>query len=163
MAKSFCYLLLMFASALAASEQGPVRVYADICGDLLHAGHMEFFKKARSLGDELIIGVLADEDVASYKRAPVLTLNERVSMVKACRYVDEVIVGAPLYASKEYLQNLKIDVVVHGDDFDPLDPLTQSQYGSAIKMGIFKQIPYTDGISTTEIIERIIKRSDEFK
>lgn len=151
------FLSLSFSSYGGEAPLGkPIRVYADIVGDLFHAGHVEFFKKARSYGDYLIIGVLSDEAVASYKRVPILTLNERVAIIKACRYVDEVIVAPPLTASEEWLKEHRIDVVVHGDDFN--ESLLREQYGPAIDMGIFKMVSYTKGISTTNIIQRIVDR-----
>ena len=139
-----------------ATSSKPKRVYVDVVGDLLHVGHVEFFKKARSFGDYLIVGVLSDEDVASYKRIPILTLPERVSIIEACRYVDEVIPAPPLRTSEEWLKQHQIDIVVHGDDFD--ERLLMDQYGVPIKMGIFKTVPYTKGISTTDIIKRIKTR-----
>ncbi len=147
----------LFAGAYAEEGHKPKKVYADVVGDLLHAGHMEFFKKAREYGDYLIIGVLSDEDVASYKRVPILTLKERVAMVQACRYVDEVVPAPPLRLTREWIQEHGIDVVVHGDDFNP--ELLMDQYGVSIEMGIFQSVPYTPGISTTNIIQRIVDRS----
>ena len=137
-------------------QQGCTRIYADIVGDLLHAGHIEFFKMAKQYGDYLIIGVLSDEDVASYKRVPILTLQERVAMIKACKYVDEVIVAPPLRLTKEWIQEHQIDLVVHGDDFNK--ELLMDQYGISIELGIFRSVPYTQGISTTDIIQRIVGR-----
>lgn len=132
------------------------RVYVDVCADLMHAGQVEFFRKARTYGDYLIVGVLSDEDVASYKREPILTLPERVMEVQACRYVDEVIAAPPLRLTQEWIAEHQIDVVAHGDDFNP-DSLYY-WYKVPIEMGIFKTVPYTQGISTTEIIQRIKER-----
>ncbi|MBS0653718.1 MAG: adenylyltransferase/cytidyltransferase family protein, partial [Verrucomicrobia bacterium] len=138
------------------SQHRPKRVYADIVGDLFHAGHIEFFKKAKECGDYLIICVLSDEDVESYKRVPILTLQERAAVISACRYVDEVIVAPPLRLTKEWIEEHEIDLVVHGDDFNP--DMLMDQYGVSIEMGIFKAVPYTRGISTTNIINRIVER-----
>jgi len=132
------------------------RVYVDIVGDLFHAGHVEFFKKAKAFGDTLIVGVLDDEVVEGYKRTPVLTLEERVKMVEACKYVDEVIVAPPLRLTDAMVEELKIDFVVHGDDFNKA--LLEDQYGVALRRGIFRTVPYTPGISTSEIIQRIVRR-----
>jgi cytidyltransferase-like protein len=134
----------------------PVRVYVDVVADLMHAGHVEFFKKAKSMGDYLIVGVLSDADVASYKRVPILTLEERVAEVQACRYVDEVIAAPPMKVSKEWLKEHQIDVVVHGDDFDEKAMIWW--YSVPMQMGIFRTVPYTKGISTTNIIKRITDR-----
>ena len=152
----FVFVGLIGTVGAAEPVSKPRRVYADIVGDMLHIGHIEFFKKARAFGDYLIIGVLSDEDVASYKRVPILTLEERVAVIKACRYVDEVIVAPPLRTTEEWLKEHEIDVVVHGDDFNP--DLLMDQYGVPIQMGIFKSVPYTPGISTTNVIQRILQR-----
>lgn len=151
-------LFICFFSHSFADEttRKPVRVYADIVGDLFHMGHVEFFKNAKALGDYLIIGVLSDETVASYKRVPILTTEERAAVIQACKYVDEVIIDPPLRTTKEWLQEHQIDVVVHGDDFNPA--LLLDQYGAPIEMGIFKVVPYTKGISSTDIINRIKER-----
>lgn len=55
-----------------------IHVYADMVADLFHYGHMRFIKKARALGDYLLVGICADDVLASYKRRPILTMEERV-------------------------------------------------------------------------------------
>lgn len=135
----------------------PVRVYADVVGDMLHMGHIEFFKKARAHGDYLIIGVLSDEDVASYKRIPIMTMKERAAVIEACKYVDEVILAPPLRTTEEWLKEHRIDIVVHGDDFNK--EALMDQYGVPFQMGILRLVPYTKGISSTNVIERIKYRA----
>lgn len=147
---------IVFSQELQASSKQPKRVYVDVCADLMHAGHVAFFKNARALGDYLIVGVLSDDDIASYKRVPILTLEERVAEVQACRYVDEVIAAPPLILTEEWIREHRIDVVAHGDDFNP-DTLLY-WYGVPIRLGIFQTLPYTKGISTTDIIQRIRNR-----
>lgn len=149
----FC--LFLFTVGL----QAQTRVYVDIVGDLFHAGHVEFFKKAKGFGDYLIVGILADEVVEEYKREPILTLDERVKVIQACRLVDEVIIAPPLRLTDEMIRDLKIDFVVHGDDFNK--DLLEDQYGAALKAGIFRTVPYTPGVSTTAIIRRIIDRHQQ--
>jgi glycerol-3-phosphate cytidylyltransferase-like family protein len=104
----------------------------------------------------LIVGLHSDAVIASYKRVPILTLEERVAAVQACRYVDEVIPDAPLKITEEWIEKYQIDVVVHGDDISQENMLYW--YEVPIRMGIFKTVPYTKGISTTEIIKRITDR-----
>ena len=134
-----------------------IRVYADMVADLFHHGHVLFLQRARALGDRLVVGIHADDVVMSYKRRPILTMDERVRAVRGCRYVDEVIPDAPLVVDRAWIELHRIDLVVHADDLDEdeLDRL----YRAPREMGIFRTVPYTHGISTTEIIERI-KRSD---
>jgi cytidyltransferase-like protein len=152
-----------YAQEISQERQKPIRVYVDIVGDLFHSGHVAFLKKARAFGDFLIVGVLADDVVEEYKREPVLSLEERVKVVEACRYVDQVVVAPPLRLTEEMIKDLEIDYVVHGDDFNPI--LLEDQYGVSLKLGLFRTVPYTPGISTTQIIERIVQRYDcgEFK
>lgn len=148
------WLLCLLAGWFALHAE--TRVYVDIVGDLFHAGHIAFFQKAKALGDYLIVGVLADESVEEYKRMPVLTLAERVKVIEACSLVDEVVVAPPLRLTEKMIRELKIDYVVHGDDFN--QDLLEDQYGAALKAGIFRTVPYTPGISTTDIIHRIVDR-----
>lgn len=158
--RMFQYAILLICAGLSAQEdveKRQTRVYADIVGDLFHLGHIEFFKQAKAFGDYLIIGVLSDEDVASYKRVPILTLEERVAMIQACKYVDEVIVAPPLRLTEEWIREHQIDFVVHGDDFN--QEMLMDQYGASVKLGIFRSTKYTPGISTTNIIERVAKRA----
>ncbi|MES2122623.1 MAG: adenylyltransferase/cytidyltransferase family protein [Chlamydiota bacterium] len=156
MLKTALFCLLLCSTTIYADEKKPVRVYADIVGDLFHAGHVEFFRKAKELGDQLIIGVLSDEDVNSYKRVPILTLEERAAVIGACKYVDEIVLAPPLRLTEEWIREHHIDLVVHGDDFN--QDLLMDQYGASIQMGIFRSVPYCKGISTTNIIQRITDR-----
>jgi len=125
--------------------------------DLFHYGHVNFLRTAREHGDYLLVGIHSDEVVRAYKRAPILSMDERIASVAACRYVDEVIPDAPLTITREWIERYEIDLVVHGDDF------TEEQfklcYGTPIEMGIFRTVTYTPGISTSEIITRC-KASD---
>ncbi|MEZ4732261.1 MAG: adenylyltransferase/cytidyltransferase family protein [Caldilineaceae bacterium] len=84
-----------------------IRIYTDVVGDLFHWGHVNLFKQLRTLGDYLIVGVNTDELVESYKRRPILTLAERVAMVSACRYVDEVIAGAP-FIGVDFVRSIRL-------------------------------------------------------
>jgi cytidyltransferase-like protein len=129
------------------------RVYVDLVADLFHYGHVAFLRQARALGDTLIVGVHSDAVAASYKRAPVMRMDERLRVVEACRYVDEVIPDAPLSLSEEWLRRHRIDLVAHGDDLD--SGILQTMYTVPHRLGIFRTIPYTTGISTSDILARV--------
>ena len=129
-----------------------IRVYVDMVADLFHYGHVEFLKKARSLGDYLLVGIHADDAVASYKRSPILTMDERVACIVGCRFVDEVLPDAPLRMDREWIKTHNIDLVVHGNDWSE-EQLRETHEGP-MKMGILHTVPYTPGISTSEIIQR---------
>jgi len=132
------------------------RIYVDMIADLFHPGHVAFLRKVKELGGCLIVGICGDKDCESYKRLPILKLDERVEMVKSCRYVDAVLPNAPLKVNEDVIRGLEIDLVVHGDDFDQQQ--IEEYYQVPLKMGIFQTVPYTPGISTTEIIKRIKTR-----
>ncbi len=121
--------------------------------DLFHYGHVNFLKQASRHGDFLLVGIHADETVESYKRNPILTMEERVASVEGCRYVDEVVPNAPLEITREWIDKHKIDLIIHGDDVAP--EVRDAWYGVPIEMGIYQSVGYTAGISTTELISRI--------
>jgi len=139
--------------------QKPVRVYVDMIGDLFHAGHIAFIKQARQFGDYLIVGICNDTVSTNYKRKPILTQEERAIEIAACRYVDEVILDAPLIATEEFIKEHNIDIIVHGDDYT--QEQVRSYYGAAVELGIYRTVPYTKGISTSEIIRRIRSRTEQ--
>ncbi|MGH9077316.1 MAG: adenylyltransferase/cytidyltransferase family protein [Acidimicrobiales bacterium] len=132
------------------------RVYADVVGDLFHLGHVEFLRQARALGDFLVVGVHSDPDVATYKRLPILSMSERLGVVAGCRYVDEVLPNAPLCVDRRWLDRHRLDLVAHGNDLDP--DLLDRFYHVPLELGILRTVPYTSGISTTEILKRVARR-----
>ena len=121
--------------------------------DLFHYGHVNFLKQAKSHGDFLLVGIHADETVESYKRTPILTMDERIASVSGCRYVDEVVPNAPLEITREWIEKNQIELIIHGDDVAP--EVRDTWYKVPIDMGIYQSVSYTEGISTTELIARI--------
>jgi cytidyltransferase-like protein len=134
-----------------------IRVYADMVGDLFHYGHVRFLELARTLGDVLVVGVHSDETVSEYKRTPVMTMAERIQVIAACQFVDEVIPDAPLRITREFVEEHELDLVVHGDDLD--EEVLGLMYGIPRDMGILTLVPYANGISSTAIMERVRRRS----
>ena len=135
------------------------RVYVDMVADLFHYGHVEFLRRARGFGDVLIAGIHSDETVETYKRRPVMTMEERIRVVEACRYVDEVIGDAPLQVDADWISRHGIDLVVHGDDLD--EEATTMMYRVPRELGILRTVPYTRTISSTEISRRVQERFDD--
>jgi len=121
--------------------------------DLFHYGHVNFLRKASSHGDFLLVGVHADEVVMTYKRRPILSMEERVASVEGCRYADEVIPNAPLEIDRNFIEKHNIDLVMHGDDFS--NDLEKLCYKIPMEMGIYQTVGYTEGISTTDLIDRV--------
>lgn len=132
-----------------------IRVYTDMAADVFHVGHLNLLKKAKAMGDYLIVGVHSDEQITSYKRRPIFSEQDRYEIMRGCRYVDEVIEAAPLVMTKDFLLNNNIDLVVRGDDTSQQH---LEQQADPISMGIMRYVPRTPGVSTSEIITRIMER-----
>ena len=139
-----------------SNDNHHIRVYTDMVGDLFHWGHVTFLERARQLGTELWVGVHADDDVAQFKRRPIMNYEERLAVIAACRHVDAIVPAAPLVITDELLDAHEIDVVVHGDDFSP--EVLRAVYGVPLRRGMLRTLPYSRGISTTEIITRMLDR-----
>ena len=91
------------------------KVYVAMAADLFHHGHLRIISEARKLGN-VIVGLVTDEAVASYKRLPLLTYEQRKVIVENIKGVNEVIPQTTLdYSSNLY--KVKPDYVVHGDDW----------------------------------------------
>jgi ethanolamine-phosphate cytidylyltransferase len=136
-----------------------IRIFMDGAFDLMHYGHMNAFRLGRSLGTYLVVGVNSDKSIAECKGPPLMNDQERLAMVKSCKFVDEVIPDCPYIMNAEYvnwvIQEYKIDFVVHGDDPCIVDG--KDVYAAAKEAGKFRTIPRTNGISTTDIIGRMLQ------
>ena len=77
------------------AERQPVRVYMDGCFDVMHYGHANALRQARALGDQLVLGLISDDEIRKAKGPPVMNYKERKTLVGANKWVDEVIDGAP--------------------------------------------------------------------
>ncbi|XP_008781724.1 ethanolamine-phosphate cytidylyltransferase-like [Phoenix dactylifera] len=141
------------------SRKRPVRVYMDGCFDLMHYGHANALRQAKALGDELVVGVVSDEEIVANKGPPVLSMEERLILVSGLKWVDEVIANAPYAITEEFMNTLfnkyNIDYIIHGDDPCVLPDGTDA-YGPAKKAGRYKQIKRTEGVSSTDIVGRIL-------
>ena len=82
-------------------------------------------------------------------------MKERVDNVSTSLNINKVIPDAPLIVDHEWITAHRIDLVVHGDDFS--GEMKQLCYKIPIDLGIFRLVPYTSNISTTDIIKRIKK------
>jgi phosphoenolpyruvate mutase len=127
-------------------------VYVGMSADVLHNGHVNIIKEAAKLG-EVTVGVLTDSAVASYKRLPYLTFEERKVVVEALKGVKHVVAQETL----DYRPNLELykpDIVVHGDDWKQgIQQKVRNQVIETLKQwgGIVVDIPYTQNISSSRI------------
>ncbi|KAL4590159.1 hypothetical protein LXL04_003080 [Taraxacum kok-saghyz] len=141
-----------------------IRVYMDGCFDLMHYGHANALRQAKALGDELVVGVVSDEEIIKNKGPPVLSMEERLALVSGLKWVDEVIANAPYAITEEFMNSLfkehKIDYIIHGDD-PCLLPDGSDAYALAKKVGRYKQIKRTEGVSSTDIVGRILASMED--
>jgi cytidyltransferase-like protein len=139
---------------------GLVWVFTEGVFDLFHAGHVEFLKQARQLGDRLVVGLVSDADTALYKPAPVLTFAERQAVVRACRHVDRMLdAPAPFKTTCAFLDEIGAAFCCHGDDFDAAK--LDFFYGDLIPARRLKSVRYTANISSRTIVNRIRTRLAE--
>ena len=127
-------------------------VYLGMSADLVHPGHLNIIKEAAKLGS-VTIGVLTDQAIASYKRLPFMSYEQRAEVVANIKGVDKVIPQETLdYRSN--LENLRPDFVVHGDDWrEGVQNETRKQVIETLSQwgGELIEIPYTPGISSTKL------------
>jgi ethanolamine-phosphate cytidylyltransferase/choline-phosphate cytidylyltransferase len=130
-------------------------VYTDMVADLFHAGHIQFLEKIKNkFPDHLIyVGLMADEQAEGYKRKPVLTIDERFIGVNSCKLVSKVIKNAPMPVTEDFITKHNIAAVIHADDIS--NKSREYWYKIPINLGIYYEIEYSSGISTTDIIKRI--------
>lgn len=137
-------------------------IYTDMVADIFHRGHVEFLKRVRCRypSDYLIIGIHSDEVVASYKRPPIFSMEDRVEIISNTIFPDEVISFAPIPISKEFIEKYKIDRVAYAAcDGEYTEYQKEVVFKYPIEIGIMRAFPYYDGISTTIIIERILEQN----
>ncbi|KVH93616.1 ethanolamine-phosphate cytidylyltransferase-like [Cynara cardunculus var. scolymus] len=143
-----------------------IRVYMDGCFDLMHYGHANALRQAKALGDELVVGLVSDEEIINNKGPPVLSMEERLALVSGLKWVDEVIANAPYAITEEFMNRLfnehKIDYIIHGDD-PCLLPDGSDAYALAKKVGRYKQIKRTEGVSSTDIVGRILASMEDIE
>ncbi|THU48520.1 hypothetical protein C4D60_Mb09t27120 [Musa balbisiana] len=149
-----------------AVERGrPVRVYADGIYDLFHFGHARSLEQAKKSfpNTYLLVGCCNDEVTHKFKGKTVMTDTERYESLRHCKWVDEVIPDAPWVITKEFLDEHKIDYVAH----DSLPYADASGAGNDVyefvkAIGKFKETKRTEGISTSDIIMRIVKDYNQY-
>ncbi len=123
--------------------------------DVLHVGHINLLRNAKSYCDHLIVGVNSDELVMSYKnKYPIETLEERMTVVGAIRYVDDVVANETLDKVEAYML-YDFDAVFIGDDWKGNERwLATEKALSAYGVDVV-YLPHTDGISSTQVRKKL--------
>jgi len=138
-----------------APEGKQVRVWIDGCFDMVHFGHANVLRQAKALGDYLIVGVHSDEEITQQKGPPVFNEVERYAMVRAIKWVDEVVEGAPYITCPETLKKYNCDFAVHGDDVS-ITADGKDAYQIIKNSGMYREVKRTQGVSTTDIVGRML-------
>ena len=135
------------------------RVYVDGCFDMMHSGHMNAVRQAKLLADEvggvLVVGVHTDAEIMRTKGPPVMREDERMALVAAVKWVDELVLDTPYTPTVEFLDSLDIDFCVHGDDMSIAADGTDA-YGPVKAAGRIRIVKRTEGVSTTDLVGRLL-------
>lgn len=140
-----------------AKKERKTVVFTNGCFDLLHRGHLHLLREAKKRGDILVVALNSDRSVKAIKGPdrPILPDSERAELIAALEMVDYVTCfDEP--DPYEVIRELKPDVLVKGGDW-PKDSIVGANIveGQGGKVAV---IPYLEGHSTTEIIERMCKK-----
>ncbi|KAJ7584936.1 cholinephosphate cytidylyltransferase [Mycena floridula] len=135
----------------------PVRIYADGVYDLFHFGHALQLRQAKLSFPSvyLLVGVCSDELVREHKSRSIMNHAERLEAARHCRWVDEVVAEAPWIIDQHFVDKYQIDYVAH--DEDPYVAEGHDDvYGFVKSQGKFIPTRRTPGVSTSELLERIV-------
>lgn len=140
------------------SNEKETLVWVDGCYDMTHFGHANALRQAKALGDKLVVGVHNDEEISKHKRPPVLTQDERAKLLKGIKWVDEVVKDAPYITSLDVMNKYGCEFCIHGDDITTAGG--KDTYEEIKISKRYREIPRTQGISTTGLIKRILAAQD---
>ena len=127
---------------------------------MFHIGHLNILKRAKEQCDYLIVGVSTDEVVEEYKKkTPIIKFEERIAIVEAIKYVDEVVPQTTMDKMEAWKQ-LKFDVMFHGSDWkgsDMYNHIIKKFNNVGVKV-IF--LPHTEGVSSTLLTEVLYNKKN---
>tara|TARA_B100000212_G_C27375525_1_gene534518 strand:+ start:198 stop:1496 length:1299 start_codon:yes stop_codon:yes gene_type:complete len=134
-------------------------VYVGMSGDVIHPGHINILKIAESYG-EVIVGLLTDKAISSYKKVPLMSYEERYIVLSGIKHISKIIKQETLdYTSN--LTKLKPKYVVHGDDWKSgIQKETREKVVKTLEKwgGELIEVPYTEGISSASLKDKLAKK-----
>jgi D-beta-D-heptose 7-phosphate kinase/D-beta-D-heptose 1-phosphate adenosyltransferase len=140
-----------------ARRAGETIVFTNGCFDILHAGHISYLEKAKSLGHRLVIGLNNDDSIRRLKgpSRPINPYDQRATLLTALKAVDWVIPFGDVNNDTPLalIQSIKPDVLVKGGDYTIATIIGAEE--TLARGGEVKVIEFVDGCSTTKTIERI--------
>ena len=140
-------------------QQGRKVVFTNGCFDLLHAGHVHLFQKAKELGDVLIVAVNDDRSIRMIKGVsrPIFPLEERLEILAAIEYID-YLVPFPEKTPQKIISILLPDVLVKGADWRMDEVVGREEVEET--GGKVVRVPLQKGLSTTSLLERILNSAE---
>lgn len=138
-------------------------VYTTGVFDLLHPGHINLLRRARALGDKLIVGLQEDDSVEAQKgKRPIMNCEERKIILEALPFVDSVKPYSDL-DQRKMLKLIKPNIMVQGGDW--LKTGDRTKIINFLQKSNIKliQFPYTQGVSSTDIKERVYEGLNKIK
>lgn len=148
------------AIAAQARKKGQTVVFTNGCFDLLHRGHVHILRQAKAAGDLLIVALNSDRSVKQIKgpKRPIMPETDRIELIEAMEMVNYVILFDEPDPTR-LIAAIKPDVLVKGADWSADKvvgaELVEKDGGRVVR------IPYLQGFSTSEIIQRIVKQDGE--
>lgn len=141
---------------LEKERQGKKVVFTNGCFDIIHAGHASYLKKAKELGDILVVGINSDSSIKRIKgeKRPILSQDMRAYLLDSLKPVDYVVVfdeDTPL----NLIKAIKPDVLVKGEDWS-LESIVGADFVLSYG-GKVERVPFEFNISTSKIIERVLE------
>ena len=135
-------------------EEGKQLVFTNGCFDILHVGHVRYLRRARELGDALLVAINSDRSVRQLKGAgrPVMSEDERAELVAALAAVDYVTIFDDI-SPRSLIKEVLPDILVKGGDYNLEEIHGREEVERA--GGRVLSLPFIEGASTSGIIERI--------
>lgn len=142
-----------------------LRLYTGGTFDLFHSGHVNFLYKCSLLAQEVIVSLNTDEFIKEYKKSsPIYSYKERQALLKACKHVSRVVPNTGGKDSKPSILATKPNIIAIGSDWAKRDYYKQMQFTQEWldeqKISLV-YIPYTEGVSSTSIKNRILNENQE--
>ena len=126
--------------------------------DMFHIGHLNLIKRAKECCDYLIVAVSTDELTTSYKgKSPIIPFQDRIEIVKAIKYVDEVVVQEDRDKIKAY-QKYNFDALFVGSDWKGDEMFAKTEEYMKARGGEVVYFPRTEGVSSGLLSKRVEKK-----
>ena len=150
----------LIAIAAQARKHGQTVVFTKGCFDLVHRGHVHILRQAKAAGDLLIVALNSDQSVKEIKgpKRPIMPEADRIELIEAMEMVDYVVLFDDPDPTR-LIAAIQPDVLVKGADWSA-DRVVGAELVEK-SGGRVVRIPYLQGFSTSEIIERIVKQNGE--